>query len=499
MYPIDFLWRAATRMPSRTAIVSPDGALDYCALSRRVLDEAAALVALDPAPGSRVAIGAANSVEHLVALLAVLAAGKAWIPLNPRNGDPELRRLLDFARPSLVLVDPPMGERLAGAPWRVVPLDALRSTQGEPARVPLGPLGRAAVPLEATQAIKFTGGSTGEPKGVVQPMRAWNTCIATHVHELGLGPDDRYLVAAPITHGTSTYVLPMLAVGGSLVFPEAATPGALLDAAESHGVTTFFAPPTLVLALADAQRARPRTLPALRRLIYGGAPMRPDQIMAAQAVFGPVLCTSFGQTEAPTIVTWLPPHEMRGEALGSIGRPTLLTRLAILDPDGQPVPDGTPGEIAVRGDLVMTGYLDAPDLTREVLVGGWLRTGDGGVVDEHGFVRLRDRLRDVIISGGFNVYPGDVETVLCRHPSVAECAVVGVPDDKWGEAVHAAIRLRPGASADARDLADVVRHELGPVKTPKGVHVFDALPRNPVGKVLKRAVRDAIVERMGRP
>ena len=495
MYPIDFFWRAAERFPQRPALIGADGEQSFRQLADTVQQRAATLLTLDPRPGSAVCLGAANTVDHLVALLAILAAGKVWVPLNPRNGDPELQRLIAFVEPSLVLVDAPMTERLAGVGARIEPLDALRQPAPGDVALPMGPNGTGGIPLERAQAIKFTGGTTGFPKGVLQPLRAWNTNIATQIQAYGLGPQDRYLVAAPITHGTGTYMLPLLGAGGALVFPDyPAKPAQLLDAAQAHRATIFFAPPTLVMALADEQTARPRDLSSLRFVVYGGAPMRPEQIRQAQAVFGPVLCTSYGQTEAPQIVTFLPPQDMQGRRLGSVGRASLLTQIAVLDPQGRPLPPGEQGEIAVRGDLLMSGYLKADTETTQTLVDGWLRTGDGGELDADGYLYLRDRLRDVIITGGFNVYPSDVEVVLSAHPAVAECAVLGVPDEKWGEAVHAAVQLRPGAQAGADELLAWVREQLGPVKTPKAVHFFDALPRSAVAKVSKPAVRAAILK-----
>ncbi|MFC4520993.1 class I adenylate-forming enzyme family protein [Cupriavidus pinatubonensis] len=493
MYPIDFLWRAARRHQDRVAIISPTGNLTFGELADVVLRRAAALTAIDPKPRSRVCVGAANSVDHLVAILAILAAGKVWVPLNPRNGDPELRRIVAFVEPSLVLADHEMAARLADISASLYALDVLERHSGDTASVMMGPYSRHSVDLGEAQAIKFTGGTTGVPKGVIQPMRAWNTNIATQIHELALTPDDRYLVAAPITHGTSTYMLPLLGAGGALIFPEYGKAPALLDAAERHRATLFFAPPTLILALVEEQRYAPRPLKDLRYLVYGGAPMRPEQIRDAQSAFGQVLCTSFGQTEAPQIITFLSPSEMTGENLASVGRPSILTRVAIVDKQGRPLPAGEEGEIAVRGDLVMSGYLKAEEETHKTLVDGWLRTGDAGVLDERGYLFLRDRIRDVIITGGFNVYPSDVEVVLSAHPAVADCSVVGVPDAKWGEAVHAAVQLHPGMSVDAEDLIALVKRELGSVKTPKHVHLFEALPRSAVGKVLKPAVREIIL------
>lgn len=493
MYPIDFLWRAAQRSPKAIAIYSPQGNLSFEELAFIVQKRAAAMNVMDARVGGVVCVGAANHLDHLIAILAVLAAGKVWVPLNPRNGDPELKRIVEFVEPSLVLVDGEMRQRLTGTPYALRDLDELSTLQGDVAALAMGPLGKAGIALDSPQAIKFTGGTTGFPKGVIQPLRAWNTNIATQIHELGLTAQDRYLVAAPITHGTSTYMLPLLGAGGALIFPEAAKPSALLDAAQKHGATLFFAPPTLILSLLQEQKSHPRDLKSLRYLVYGGAPMRPEQIRDAQAVFGNVLCTSFGQTEAPQIITFMPPSQMQGDNLTSVGRPSLLTQVAIVDKQGQPLPVGQEGEIAVRGDLVMSGYLKAPQETEKTMVNGWLRTGDAGVFDDKGNLFLRDRLRDVIITGGFNVYPSDVEVVLSAHPAVADCSVVGVPDAKWGEAVHAAIQFHPGMQADEAELIAMVKRELGSVKTPKHVHIFEQLPRSAVGKVLKPAIRDSIM------
>lgn len=483
MYPIEFFWRAAERHSERPAILGPE-TLTFRALARRVREQGEALVAQDPTVGARVAIAADNTVEHLIGILAVLAAGKTWIPLNPRQGDPELARQIAFLRPSLVLADATMADRLAAHGPRL-----LADRNGS------APLPRdLRLPLHATQAIKLTGGSTGAPKGVAQPYRAWNTNVITQMAILGLSPASRYLVAAPLTHGTSTYILPVLGSGGALVFPDAPKPAGLLDAAEKHGATLFFAPPTLVFALVDEQRHEERRL-SLKNLVYGGAPMRPSKIREAQACFGPVLCTSYGQTEAPQVIAFLPPEEMNEATYASVGRPTFLTEVGILDKEGHVLAAGAEGEIAVRGDLLMTGYIDAPEETARVMQDGWLRTGDAGVLDEHGYLFLRDRIRDVIITGGFNVYPSDVEAALAKEPAIADCSVVGVPDEKWGEAVHAAIQLRPGHPLDADGLKAAIKHALGAVMTPKEFHLFPTLPRTAVGKVSKPAIREEILRR----
>jgi acyl-CoA synthetase (AMP-forming)/AMP-acid ligase II len=495
MSPIDFLWRSAERVPDVPAIFHPEGTLTYRELAQVVLRRAAALRGLMPAAGETVAIGMENSLDHVLTLLATLAAGKTWVPLNPRNGDGELKRIIEFIAPPVILSDDRTAGRLASVAGSTpIVADLAKRTEAMcdgtssfDARTPSGES------LEAIQAIKFTGGSTSLPKGVMQSRRAWNTNIVTQMSEYGLGPLDRYLIAAPLTHGASTYLLPLLGAGGAIIVPHGNKPADLLDSAAAQSATIVFAPPTLVMALVQEQARQPRRL-ALRYLTYAGAPMAPHNILEAQMVFGPILAASYGQTEAPQIISFMPPQLLHGEHLRSVGRASLLTRIAIRGSDGAAAANGDEGEIIVKGDLTMSGYFRAPDQTAQVFADGWLRTGDLGLLDERGFLFIRGRTRDVIISGGFNVYPIEVEAVTAAQPAVAACAVIGVPDEKWGEAVHAAVVIREGHSEQG--LGATLRAELGPVKAPKMIHVFAELPRTPVGKIDKAAVKAEVRERL---
>ncbi len=501
MQPISFFFRAAARHPNETAVIAPDRQLTFAQLAAQVRQLAAYLAAEDPRPQTRVCVGCGNSIEHLIAILAVIAAGKTWVALNPRNGDPELQRIVAFTKPAALLLDRAMAARIDAGALPVYLMD------GAPADTVLGRAAKANAsyrptyaPLDATVAIKFTGGTSGVPKGVMQPYRAWNTCIVSQRHAYGFTPRDRYLVNAPLTHGASTYILPILGAGGAFVFPDDTRPATLLQTIADHDVTTFFAPPTMIQMLVDAARAANRPTPSLRNVIYGGAPMRPNRIREAQDAFGPVIHATYGQTEAPQIITHLGAAELADpDNLASAGRPSLVTEVGIMDADRRPLPAGEVGEVVVRGDLVMTGYLDMPDKTAETIIDGWLHTGDLGVLDERGYLFLRDRSRDVIITGGFNVYPSDVETVLARHPAVADCVVFGVPDDHWGEAVHAAIEPRTDLTPDIAQITAFLKHELGSVKTPKAVHVYPAMPKSAVGKVLKNAVRDQVLAGLAKP
>jgi acyl-CoA synthetase (AMP-forming)/AMP-acid ligase II len=495
MYPIDFFWRAATRWPARTAIDAPEGSLSYAELAERVRALAAALNAIDPQPQSRVGICAHNSVAHITALLAVLACGKVWVPLNPKSTRPELRRLVDATEPSILVLDADCADLLLGAPGQRLWTDQAQagddSVAALLARHAGAPQPTMDLPDHATQAIKFTGGTTGAPKGVMQPYRAWMANIANQIHCWGFDKDERYVLAAPVTHGTSTYLLPILAQGGCHVLLEGSGAAAVRAAFRERGGTVAFMPPTLIYMLMAQPGASRADFPRLRRLIYGGAPMPPEKIREVRAFFGPVLATTYGQTEAPQILTVLQPEDFEDEAnWASVGRTAWFSDVAIMAPDGCLLPSGEVGEVVARGDLLMTGYWRLPDKTAETLVDGWLHTGDRGLIDARGMLYLKDRLKDMVITGGFNVYPIEVENALGQHPAVHECAVFGVPDDKWGEAVHAAVQLRPDRQASEAELTAFVRERLGPVATPKRVHFHASLPRSPVGKVLKNAVRE---------
>lgn len=511
MYPIDFFWRAARRWPQRVAIDGPDGIMSYGELAEAVAALAVAYQTIDPTPQSRVGICAPNSRAHIIALLAVLASGKTWIPLNPRSTEFEIGRILDSTQPTIVVADLASRPLLANASARfVVWLDGADAVVAQPnessasqTTVTVHELigryrgGRPApldAPLSASQAIKFTGGTTGVPKGVMQPYRAWVANIVNQIHAWQLDELDRYVVAAPITHGTSTYIVPILAQGGCLVLPASAGAEGVRQAFREFNGTVCFMPPTLIYMLMGLPKVSREDFPYLRLMIYGGAPMPPHKIREARFFFGPVLATTYGQTEAPQILTVMRSEDLADDSrLSSVGTAGWFSEVAIMSPQGTLLPPGEVGEVVARGDLLMTGYWALPEKTAETVIDGWLHTGDRGYLDERGFLYLKDRIRDVVITGGFNVYPVDVEDTLGRHPAVHECTVFGLPDEKWGEAVQAAVQLRAGMAADEAELRAFVRERLGPVQTPKHIHFYDDLPRSSVGKVMKAAVRDRLL------
>lgn len=499
MYPIDFFWRAAQRWPDRIAIDAPAARLTYKQLSSRVSAVAAALQKMDPSLQSRVGICASNSVDHIVCLLAVLACGKIWVPLNAKSTEPEIRRITDAVEPSIVMLERACTDLVSDSTAHRIVMDG---EAGDPdaletlvAREVGASPPRFELPADATQAIKFTGGTTGAPKGVMQPYRAWVANIVNQIHAWDFDENDRYVMAAPVTHGTSTYVLPILAQGGCHVIMDGAGAEVVRRTFRDRAGTVCFMPPTLIYMLMGLPGASRADFPNLKRLIYGGAPMPAEKVRQVRDFFGPVLGTTYGQTEAPQILTVLRPEDFEAEHLwASVGRTTWFSEVAIMSPEGKLLPPGEIGEVVAKGDLVMTGYWQLPEKTAETLVDGWLHTGDRGLIDENGYLFLKDRLKEMIITGGFNVYPVDVENVLGQHPDVHECAVFGIPDEKWGESVQAAVQLRAGHQASSEELTAFVRERLGPVQTPKRIHFHESLPRSSVGKVLKKVVAELAVQ-----
>lgn len=360
MLPIEHFLRTAARSPDRVAVKAGTTELSYAGLARRAHALAAALQDIDPSPQTRVGICAYNTIEHLIAWLATFAAGKTWIPLNPRNGKDELNRICEVTKPSIVFADSDCAD--------LIEYSDARRIIGKPGDTPedsetIGGLiaafdGRQPVrhdlSLDDVQAIKFTGGSSGQPKGCVQTYRVWNTCIASMLAEFDFDENDRNLLAAPMTHGTNTLIMPTFAVGGCQVFMGPAKPNAILDAFEKERITTVFLPPTVIYMMLEEPGIERRDFGALRHLIVGGAAMRPDEVPRAMRIFNNALETCYGQTEAPQIAVCMRAEDWRNpENLTSTGRATLLTGVEAMDAQGNLLPRGEPGEIVIKGDLVM--------------------------------------------------------------------------------------------------------------------------------------------------
>jgi len=470
------LYRGAALDPAATAVVVGDNRVSYKDLLSRVEAAGAALQSLVPG-GSRVALCAANHIDHLVAYLAILMAGLVWVPLNPANGRELNSTIVQKANPDLLLV----GREAMDQVPDTQPFYLLDE-------IPAGTAGFKAKHAghDDVAAIKFTGGTSGEPKGVVQTHGNMLAVIENMQLFYDFGSNDCNLAVAPLTHGSSHYLFPLLAVGGRHRFLHDSSPESILAALRDDTTVTFM-PPTLIYKLMQAGQLAPAQFTQLRHLTYSAAPMPPDRIAEAQEKFGPCISSLYGQTEAPVTICALDSTDMQNPRFrGRAGKACANSRVRIVDESGAVVEAGTTGQIETKGPIVMQGYLDEPELTAATIRDGWLRTGDLGSLDGDGYLTLAGRVSDVIITGGFNVYPAEVENALATIPGVRECCVFGVPDEYWGERIEAALV----ADSDTNESSAIaaVKQQLGSVRTPKALHFLPELPRNAVGKVVRRDI-----------
>jgi acyl-CoA synthetase (AMP-forming)/AMP-acid ligase II len=355
-----------------------------------------------------------------------------------------------------------------------------------------------AEPPDDVAMIAGTGGTTGRPKGVVLTGANLEAMTAIVLMSYPFQGRPVYLALAPLTHAAGVLCFPMLALGGRIVVLRKPDLGDFLDAVARYDVTHTFLPPTLIYLLLGKPELESTERSSLQCFWYGAAPMSTARLEQALGVIGPVMAQLYGQTEAPMMVSTMAPAEHfradgtpATERFASAGRPAPLVTVAIMDPDGQLLTRGERGEIVVRGSLVSPGYYKNPVATAEARSGLWHRTGDIGYLDDDNYLFIVDRAKDMIITGGFNVYSAEVEQTLMSHPSVRDCAVIGLPDDKWGERVVAV--LEAGPDLDVDELRDYVRERIGGVKTPKQFEIWTDLPRSKVGKVLKTEVKQQLL------
>ncbi|MES2360669.1 MAG: AMP-binding protein [Pseudomonadota bacterium] len=497
MFPVDLLVKAARSWPESIAIQDGQRTLTFTQLLAQANALAAAIQQITGLRRPRVAVLSPNSLEMAIGIMAIHAGGFWLIPLNPRDAAAEVKRQIELAKPDLFILDPALDQ---GFNARGMPVVYSRAHGNATSIEGLVQQHVGSTPVFACtdpsqpNAIKFTGGSSGKPKAVVQSFRTVNTVAATVATAFDLKSDEVYLLTAPMTHGAGAFMLPVLACGGRCIIIDKPRPSSIADALEHYKATMTWMPPTLLYMLMDVPGIQTRDFSALRHLIWSGAAATPEKFKQARKLFGNVVESAYGQAEASSVATVLRAHDIiDDETLASVGKPTLLSHVEIMAPDGRILPVGETGEIVIRGDIRMIEYLEMPDVTAQTIQNGWVHTGDIGMFDARGYLFIKARLRDVVISGGFNVYPLDVEDVLCRNEAVQEAVVFGVPDEKWGERVEAAVTLRAGAVAHPEQLMEFARQWLGAVKTPKVIHIVQDLPRSNVGKVLRREVRNRFV------
>jgi acyl-CoA synthetase (AMP-forming)/AMP-acid ligase II len=513
---IDFFDRGMSLGPDRIAFVKDGESWTFQQAFDVNSRVAHALIAEGFERGTRAAVLAKNDPLAWQCVLGIWRAALSWVPLNPMSPVSDHIQLLSGFDAEVLFYQGAFAEHVAAIASGCPGLKMLVCLDGEaPAGKTLTELmadfpatrpDRAANP-EDLGAIMPTGGTTGMPKGVMLTQRTLCLSIANGIINSPYPADESIvnLAAAPMTHTAGFLSLPATARGGKIVIMTRPDPNVLLDIVEQQAVTELFLPPTVIYRLLDIPGLRDRKFPKLRYFNYGAAPMSIEKLRESLDIFGPVMHQGYGQTEAPGSIAFMSPghHYKNGKIaddnrLSSCGLPSILNATAIMDDNNVQLPQGETGEICIRGDIVMKGYYKQPEKTAEAIIDGWLHTGDLGHVDSEGFLHITDRKKDMIISGGFNVYPSEVEQVLWSHPAVMDCAVIGVPHPDWGETVKAVVELKPGADASEEELIALCKEKIGSVKAPKSVDFVKSLPRSPVGKVLKKDIREPYWRDVGR-
>lgn len=494
--------RAARHWPDRPALIDGQETLTFAALDAHASAFANSLIARGLEPGDRVAVIQHNCIEYVIAVIGIARAGGVLTPMLGALTEPEHAFIVSDAEPRFLLALTPQHLERARA---IAPVDSSVLFQGDfaetgnsrrtrsPADTELPAVDRP--PTELAQ-ILYTSGTTGRPKGVTHSYAtvsaAMNFWAATFRHS----PDDRLLGQLPLSHFCGRAMDSAWVGGAALIILRDASPTAILAAIEKHRVTFMLCVPTALRMLLDDPAIVDTDLKSLKTVVYAAAPAAPSLVERAMARFGPALHTGFGQTEAYGLNTLMEPAEHAeavrsgGARLTSVGRAYANAQIRIIGADGNSAAPGEVGEICLCAPWVTPGFWRRPDLDAERLRGGWLCTGDFAHMEADGYIYLADRKEDMIITGGYNVYPGEVENVLLAHSAVAECGVFSVPDPKWGEAVYAAIVLRPGARSSEDELIAFARSKLAAFKIPKAVKFVETLPKTLVGKILRRTLRE---------
>ena len=489
---------ALTRHRDRTAFIQDECRVSYAEAADTTSRIRRVLEGLGSAKGSCVGALSVNSPEVWMVQAAICLTGAMYTGLHPLGSVDDHVDLCADAEIDILVVHPKFAAIGAAIVARspnvkhlltLGPADVGEDLLALSAQVAAEPLTRGSAEEEDIAWLQYTGGTTGRPKAAMISHRAMVQEVFSLTASWRLPLDPRTLIATPITHAGVLPILPTLLRGGTVVLQAGFDVEKWPAAVQTHRINYVFTIPTVLYALLDHGGLERFDLSSLETVVYGASPMSPSRIDEAQQALGPTLLQGYGQTECVGMATSLLPSEHDPENRTSCGRAVAGALVDVLDEDGQPVPNGTVGELCVRSRAVMSGYWKRPAETAEVLRNGWLRTGDMAFRSDAGFFHIVDRKKDMVISGGFNVYPREIEDVLADDPSVSMAAVIGVPDPKWGEAVKAFVVPRPGANPDTDALIATVRARKGPHYAPKSIEVVDQLPLTKVGKIDKKVLR----------
>ncbi|MDH6454189.1 MULTISPECIES: o-succinylbenzoate--CoA ligase [unclassified Streptomyces] len=483
--------RRARKTPHRTALIHGDTTVTYAELHTRVTRLAHALRARGIRRGDRVAYLGPNHPSYLETLFAAGTLGAVFVPLNTRLAGPEIAYQLSDSGARALVYGPAHAGLVAGLPGSTdvrTYVEVGAEYEGLLTESPTDPVDEPVTP-DDTCIIMYTSGTTGRPKGAMltHGNLTWNAINV--LVDTDLIADERALVSAPLFHtaGLNMLTLPVLLKGGTCVLVEAFDPDATFDLIEQHRITFMFGVPTMFEQVARHPRWAGADLSSLRILTCGGSPVS-TPLIAAYQERGLTFLQGYGMTEASPGTLFLDAEHAIGKA-GSAGVPHFFSDVRVVRPDLTPVDIDETGEVVLRGPHVMPGYWGLPEETAASFADGWFRSGDAARVDEDGYVFIVDRIKDMIISGGENIYPAEIEDLLLGHPDIAECAVIGVPDDKWGEVPRAVVVPREGHTPDPDEVLASLSGRLAKYKIPKSVVIADELPRTASGKLLKSRVR----------
>jgi acyl-CoA synthetase (AMP-forming)/AMP-acid ligase II len=507
---IDFFDQGAARDPDAACFVQDESGETFSFLHIReiTLRTAHALRADGFSIGMKGAVLSPNDAIGFACLLAIVRAGMVWVAINPKNAVEENGFILDNFECEVLFYHSAFEPALDAIRKRVprirryvcidrpganapALLDWVREQPASEIDLGTGP--------DDLVLLQTTGGTTGVPKGAMHTNRSLEGFFANMyaVFQFGDTPPV-YLAAAPITHAGGYLALYVLAQGGTVVLQSRIDPKLVCAGIERRRISFMYLPPTAIYGLIASPAVKEHDLSSLRFFAYGAAPMAPEKLRECLKIFGPVMLQAFGQTETLFPITYLARTDHFGndggaadeKRLSSCGRAAPFVRLGIMDEAGGLLGDGETGEIVVRSSSMMAGYYKNPEESARANAFGWHHTGDIGYRDPAGFYYIVDRMKDMIVTGGFNVWSVEVERVLQSHPAVMDCAVIGIPDEKWGEAIHAVIELKSGQQVSVDELIALCKDRIGSVKAPKGIEFIEALPRSAVGKVLKRQLRE---------
>lgn len=492
-----------------TALKYHDQTATYREMGDKAYRLANAFHTLGLRKGDRVAFLMANCPEYIFTEYALAKIGAIRVPLAVLLSSDDHIYMVNHSESVALVYHQKLAERVEAMIPRLESVKHFVCVGDDPAKVPPGhhhlqmmladyaPQPPAVGVVSADLCgIYYTGGTTGRPKGVMLSHRAWVNAVMLEMLELSLGREEVFAYMTPLTHAGGVLLLPVLLRKGTCLILDGYDPKTFLEQTEKEKVTASLFVPTMLYMLLDYPNLGKYDTSSLANILYGAAPIAPERLKQAIDTFGPIFSQFYGQTEAPMILAALPKEEhviadpeREREIFSSCGRPTMTTQIKLTDPQGNEVEPGEVGEITARSIIMMDGYYKDPEKTGETIRDGWLFTGDLARQDEKGFLYIVDRAKDMIISGGFNIYPREIEDVLFEHPAVRGAAVIGVPDDKWGEAVKAIVVLHEGQAATEEELVAFVKARKGSLVAPKSIEFWDSIPLTNLGKIDKKRMR----------